>query len=99
MQNLAKSRLRNWTVIPHSTRAAENSRGTYVRCELKLTHNVSAQPRTLGHCAYADGQCRVSLPAQNGRFLYGPFLPGSALFARKTVSAAQAMARSSAVSR
>jgi hypothetical protein len=68
VQNLAKSRLRNWTVIPHSTRAAENSRGTYVRCELKLTHNVSAQPHTLVHRAYADGQCRVSLPASKRQF-------------------------------
>jgi hypothetical protein len=71
VQNLAKSRLRNWTVIPHSTRAAENSRGTYVRCELKLTHNVSAQPHTLVHPANADGQCLVShYPHESVSFLY-----------------------------
>jgi hypothetical protein len=47
-------------------------RGEFARhlCALrtKLTQNVSAQPHTLVHRAYADGQCRVSLPASKRQF-------------------------------
>jgi hypothetical protein len=52
--------------------AFNSCRGEFARhlCGLrtKLTHNVSAQPHTLVHRTYADGQCRVSLPASKRQF-------------------------------